>query len=179
MSETANTSKGGEFATSRRTKIAEDSDFILTQAEKGVPASAIARMTGRAEADVRTLLECAWSRRPGPPPLYAKRRAAVTKRILEARQQAAKPMPSHVRLTYERIAKAYGVTFEDMMFSAKRGGWVQQARNEAYHLAYRSGEYPSTAIARWFGLLDHTSVLTGIRKHQERVQTERAGKLAA
>lgn len=179
MSATPNTSKGGEFATARRGGIAADVDFILSQAERGTPAGAIAKMAGRSVIDVRAVLETTWPHRSATAASTAGRRATVTQRILRARQEAAKPMPSHIRLTYERIATAYGVPFTDMMFSAKRGGWVQQARNEAYHLAYRTGEYPATAIARWFGLLDHTSVLTGIRKHQQRVEGDRAKKRAA
>ena len=49
------TAKGAEHSTARRSRVAEDADFIWAKMALGVPETAIARMVGRPLCDVQRI----------------------------------------------------------------------------------------------------------------------------
>jgi chromosomal replication initiation ATPase DnaA len=159
MSSLTQGARGGDFATSRRGGIAEDMAFIMTRHQQGVPISAIARMTGRSEADVRRAVGATKPRKatPKPSPTLGRTRTRAQ------RVDAARGIPPAALCIVAGIAAEYGFSAEDVRFSRKRK--VTAARRDAYHALYATGRYSYPQIADWFGLKSHHAVREGALKH--------------
>lgn len=164
MSDTANTSKGGEFATSRRGGIAEDVEFIRAKAQAGVPISAIARMVGRNADDVRRVL--AESVVAVKPRVTRKERLAqqADERKSVRVLVSVRPPPPVATVLLD-IARQYRISVDELRYSAQRKGNVQPARRHAYYELYMTGRYTMEQIAKWFGMVHHDAVSRGVRQH--------------
>lgn len=66
------------------------------------------------------------------------------------------------------IAAAYGVTVEQICGPSRKRA-VAWPRQELMWVLYKTGRYSMPQIARFIGGRDHTTVLHGIRKHEERM----------
>jgi chromosomal replication initiator protein len=67
-----------------------------------------------------------------------------------------------------RIAEKYGLSPEDLQ-SPKRTRDIVRPRQEAMHEMYQTGRWSYPRIARFFGGMDHTTVIHGVRRHAERL----------
>lgn len=151
--------RSGDFTTSRRGGIAEDMVFIMTRHSQGVPISAIARMIGRSEVDVRAAVGATRPRR-------AVRVTSPAGRVRTAEQRAEaarRAIPAAAQCIIAGIAAEYGLSAEDLRFSRKR--CVTPARRDVYHALYATERYSYPQIAEWFGLQSHHAVREGALKH--------------
>lgn len=184
MSELTHSARGGEYATSPRSRVAEDAAFIMAQRVRGVPVSAIARMTGRSVTDVQAVVQAldlapvpradAFPSPPAAPPVAPKPKRVVgarkpqEERVWKRRTPPRRAMPTRVREIVEKIASHYGVTVEELIGDSKIRA-IATIRNEAWHTLYETGRYSSPAIGSWFGGRDHTTILAGIGRHEKRL----------
>jgi hypothetical protein len=77
------------------------------------------------------------------------------------------PAPTVARICHE-TAERYGVTVADLK-SARRGERLVRARQEAMWRARHETSHSLPAIGRFLGGKDHTTVIYGIRKHDQRI----------
>jgi len=76
----------------------------------------------------------------------------------------------------ERVADLYGLTAQQIR-TATLSRKLAPARQHAMWEMHDRG-YSNLQIAHFFGLTDHTSVVYGRRRHDERIATEAQGKAA-
>jgi chromosomal replication initiation ATPase DnaA len=163
MEDPVYTNRSGEFATARKGGIASDEiEFIQERARQGVPVSAIARMIGRAEVDVRAFAATPKRRKPPVPLLDGMPRDAIERASL------ARGLPPEAIAIMAAVAAGAGLEVAEVRFSCKRGGGRTEARQEAYHALHATGRYSMPMIASWFGLKGHSAVALGIQKHEAR-----------
>jgi hypothetical protein len=171
---------GAEYATARRSSVAEDADFIWKKRAEGVPESAIARMIGRPLADVQriTRAEGLVIAEAGPPPEPPTPKEVARGRSEHRAARKAEPaepstptpirrMPPRVRDYVRAIAAEHRVTMEEMI-GQSRTRRVAHARQDAFNALYSTGRYSLALIGSWFGGRDHTTVLWGIRQDERR-----------
>jgi hypothetical protein len=68
----------------------------------------------------------------------------------------------------EIIAKKYGLTYEDIM-GPRRFATIIFARQEAYWWLHRKFKLSAPLTSSLIGNRDHTCVLQGVKKHEERM----------
>jgi len=68
------------------------------------------------------------------------------------------------------VAKAHGIGWRDFI-SKRRWKYVVQARQHAMWEIHKATTLSLPAIARVLGGMDHTTVIWGIRKHQQRLDS--------
>lgn len=66
------------------------------------------------------------------------------------------------------VAAEHGLPVSDVM-GPSRCRRFTIARNQAYWLCRKTGRLSTPQIARFFGKLDHTTVINGSRRHAERL----------
>ena len=170
-------SNAGNFATSRKGGVAADTDFILAQRSKGVPASAVARMIGRAETDVRLIygMDCTAQDAPeAPTPALvwrqSKARAPSGKCGVRRPRSVASPltrtMADWAKVIALEVAGKHGLTFDCLTANDDKRVFIV-ARREAWHAIYATGRCSLPMLGAWFGGRDHTTIRSGIRKHAE------------
>ena len=99
------------------------------------------------------------------------------KEILAQTAHRAASRPSHpVRLIVAEVAARCGVTIADIR-STRRAREIVEARHEVFWRCRHETSHSLPAIARLTGNFDHTTVLYGIRRYEERMA--RAARLAA
>ena len=181
MSATANTSKGGEYATARRGGIDQwERDFIRAKRDAGVPDSAIAKMIDRPAQMVRDVPNLMDKPEPIPveaPPEPARLRAPPAPTPIRPRspqKSAPRPMPDRVKVIVAWLCAEHGVTLEEMT-GPSREPRVVCARQEAYaeirelkRPGSLSPSYSWNTIGRWFGGRDRTTVSEGVNAHWRR-----------
>jgi hypothetical protein len=168
--------KGGEHATASRARIAEHAPFILAQAARGVPLSAIAQMIGRSRVDVATVISVgslSAVARPTKLPEPAVKNAPAN-RARKVRRRWRRSLTPRVRKAIEAVADYYGVTVDELI--GRRGATaLQPIRQEAYHAVYDlrmpdgSRRYSSICVGQFFGGRDHATILSGVAAHMARL----------
>lgn len=178
-------SRAGSFATSRKGGVAADAEFILEQRSKGVPASAVARMIGRAEADVRLIYGVSCAAQEGeapaaPLPVWrqSKPRPSRAKLVgIKQRRAPSRPAPRELSAEARKIAlevaAKHGLTLETLCGADDKRVFYL-ARREAWHAIYATGRYSLPLVGAWFGGRNHTTIRTGIRKHAEALAVQQA-----
>lgn len=68
-----------------------------------------------------------------------------------------------------RVAERHEVSVDDLKGSG-RARWVSQPRQEAMYEIRAQTAQSLPAIGRFLGGRDHTTILWGIRRHEERLQ---------
>ena len=68
----------------------------------------------------------------------------------------------------KQVAQKHNITMEDMK-SERKPRNITIARQEAYYRCKQETNNSLPQIGRFFGNRDHTTILHGIRKHQERL----------
>lgn len=71
----------------------------------------------------------------------------------------------------DQFCKLYGCTWADLMTSSRKG-WKVECRFMLWHYMSTKYRLTSTFIARLFSK-DHTTVLHGLRRMRERIETDR------
>lgn len=147
-------------AVRKRTLDADDIAFAQRKHSRGYPASAIAKMMGRSVVDVRPLLPAAPEREP----------PAV---IAPPDPPKAVQFPDVMAKVGVAVAWEHELTLADLR-GRSRCRPVAQARQDLcwrlYQLKHPDGQrrFSTPQIAKFVGLLDHTSVLHAIRAHEAR-----------
>lgn len=96
--------------------------------------------------------------------------------LLRAQLEAAKNANPgfNGRKIVTAVAKCYGLTFFDLL-KKRRTPHLVRARHHAMWELKRSTFMSFPEIAKLLGGMDHTTVMHGVRKHQERIE---AGEVA-
>jgi hypothetical protein len=185
MSELTTNARGGEYATSRRPRAADHAGFILTQRSKGVPVSAIAQMIGCNQADVALIAEkfaAEAPARPAPvvperkrkaPPPEPLRRAPRVVLSLWKGEIIVNPQPITMREIAEDVAYRHGVSVDDLT-GPSRAKMHTGPRQEAMWMMSKAKRWSLPRIGQFFGDRDHTTVLHGVRRHEQRLKDEQA-----
>lgn len=161
MSDTATHSRGGDFATSRRGIDADELVFIAEQAGKGRTPQQVARMIGRAFADVLD----AWPSAAEPVKRKEPRRMVLSlwKGLIEAKPE---------RVTLEslkwEVAREYGVTVEELEGQGRTRS-ITVPRQDLMWRMVQAKRWSLPQIGRCLGGRDHTTVMHGVKAHQARL----------
>lgn len=178
--------KGGEHATAPRSRIAEYTPFIREQAARGVPLTAIARMVGRNEADVRLVVDLAPMQAIARPVVELKVKPVKIAKRSKPRLTGTRsgprghkpakprPMPKEAERIVLRVAGMYGRTFSEIL-SPWQGRDIAWVRQHVYHALYAvkrpdgRSKWSTLIIGEFIGGRDHTTVMWGMRQHQKRL----------
>jgi chromosomal replication initiator protein len=83
--------------------------------------------------------------------------------------------PIHIRPRHkpmseiaQEVADKYGVTVEQLK-GRGNARWISQPRQEAMTRAYEETPNSTTAVGRFFGNRDHTTVLHALKAHERRM----------
>jgi chromosomal replication initiator protein len=76
-----------------------------------------------------------------------------------------------IRVIQYEICEKYGISQQELL-SERRWNYVVKARQEGYWRAREETEASLPQIAAMFNRLDHTTVMHGIRRHEERIRAE-------
>jgi chromosomal replication initiation ATPase DnaA len=76
------------------------------------------------------------------------------------------PLPSMLEIG-ALVAERNGMTLEDLRGSSRQRE-LAYARHEAFALTYATGRFSTTTIGQFYGDRDHTTVMWGIRAHEDR-----------
>jgi hypothetical protein len=164
----------GRFANSRRSTVADDTDFILAQRIKGVPASAVARMLNRNLADVLLIYgadmkECEREEaepeppRPAPAPRPSRAKVGVRRPRSEA-SPLTRTLPTWAKPVVLEVANKHGFTVDCLCANDDKRVFIA-ARREAWHTLYATGRCSLPQIGAWFGGRNHASIHSGIKIH--------------
>lgn len=161
----------GRFATARRGGIDHD-EFLKIKAlcAEGVSPQTIAFVLGRPVCDVQLVAACfprAMRKAFSPPGAIPPPKPPV---VFTAGGEA--PRSPYRRIAAE-VAMAHGLSVADLRGpSVVR--YIARARQEAFWRLRNETTISQPAIGKWFGDRDHTTVLWGVRKHQERLDAAMA-----
>lgn len=133
--------------------------------EKGYGYQNACRIAGVNEADLRSLLGTV-RERPSPAP-WSPPRVRADQNPAHTRAQASIALSGPSREIIHRVATQYGMTTADLIGPA-RSRWFAFARHEAMYRVRKERNLSLPAIGRIFGGRDHTTVLHGIRCHEDR-----------
>jgi hypothetical protein len=156
---------------------ADDAAFIYAKVRERVPLSAVARMVGRPLADVRLVIEtmrCGEKpppRKPAPAiecePDYSGRLVqTLFKGVIRVPHKTPDQTPTMLGIAKD-VAARYQITVEDLR-GAARVRWIAWPRQEAFALCYETGLWSYPQIGDFFGGRDHTTVMHGEKRHNER-----------
>ena len=198
----------GDFAGRRRYIDGQDIAWVMARKREGVPDQHIATMGGMCLADVQRICSehaaglplVSQQGRPSYDP-GAKLRVRYERRFLMTEQ----PPPAQISLRLTMICaparfgyaltllqpakkswKAYatevalkhGLKLSDLTGPA-RGRAIAHPRQEAMWLLKQQDRWSLLQIGQFLGGRDHTTVIHGIRKHEERMAEEAAARAAA
>lgn len=174
MSDVTRSARAGEFATAGRAKAADNWDFIIAKHAEGVPASAIARMSGCRVESVREIIAISGQEQPARRTYKSPRLVAQTPPApVEPKppgKLSKRGMPPKIRRRVAAIARKHGVTVEALIAKHDRRG-LSDARAEAWYVVRFFSDASLPMIGAWFDR-DHSTILNGIRKHEERLLNE-------
>lgn len=102
-----------------------------------------------------------------PVPAKAARKAKAKRKA--ARVIEPKPMSAKVRAIVQSVAKAHGVTMDDML-SERRSRPIAWPRQEAMWRVRQATPFSYPTIGRLFGGRDHTTVLHGVTAFEARLR---------
>ena len=80
-----------------------------------------------------------------------------------------KSLRQEMREAVANIAKIHGITYYDIM-SIRRTKKVVRARHEAMHYVKQHTPWSLPQIGQFFGGMDHTTILHGVRKHLKQME---------
>lgn len=176
MSQTHSAARGGEFATSRRGGIDPyEIDFITTRAEAGCTDATIAKMLGRPVEEVRSTRKAIKVTPANRNTYTAPHKGVVARPVLsrpmvKAAGTRTRPIPDRARRIICEVCDLYDLTWDEMV-STSRAKRVTHPRQQAFSRLNAAG-FPLADIGRYFGGMDHTSVLHGVRAHAARLAAE-------
>lgn len=148
--------RAGDFASSRRPRVAEHAQFIWAKDAAGIPASAIARMIGCATVDVRHFLSPSLAK-------VAETTAAPDVVTTGASCVALAPaMPSAAKAVVSKHAEMARISVVELLSKQDRKR-LRDARDACWADLYATGRYSFPQIAGWFGR-DHTSIIDGVAR---------------
>lgn len=175
-------SNAGNFATSRKGGVAADTDFILAQRSKGVPASAVARMIGRNLADVRLIYDAGCLAREAEVQVFPTRnwrpcKPSRAKPGARPKRSDATPltreMAAWAKPIAQEVAAKHGLSLECLCANDDSRSFIA-ARREAWHAIYSTGRCSLPQVGAWFGGRNHATIHKGIRKHEETLAAQQA-----
>jgi hypothetical protein len=165
MSDIISNAKGGEFATARRGGM--DLDEVHFAREKllnGVSIMDVARMLGRSTADVMAVAVQMPRRERKPFVPAGPPKMPVTF------QYGHLPPKRKLDVLAKQVAERHHLTV-DQLRGQDRTNRVVHPRQEFMWLANKAG-YSTTTVGRYLGDRDHTTVIHGVRRHQERLDAK-------
>jgi hypothetical protein len=80
-----------------------------------------------------------------------------------------KSLRQEMREAVANIAKIHGITYNDIM-SIRRTKKVVHARQEAMYYVKMNTTWSTPQIGQFFGGMDHTTILHGVRRHLKRME---------
>jgi hypothetical protein len=169
-------SRAGDFASSRRPRVAEHATFVWAKDAAGVPISAIAHMIGCNVADVRAFL------RPGDgAPAVVRMEVASTpapKRSKPAKTRRGswlevRSLPEAARPTVEVFARMAQVDVDTFLGKAYPRHLVEK-RAECWAVLHETGRWSLPQIGSWFGGRDHTTIMSAITRYASEPSPDRA-----
>lgn len=180
MSEISHTTRGGEFATSRRGGIdAYEAQFIHARSREGRTTRQIAKMIGRAVEDITPYMaDC-----DAPPPPIQRPDPV---RDVEYVEPERIPSPGDIVLSLWRgllvvpprhttrleiakeVAQRYGITLEALRGPSRLKVFTVP-RQEAMWRMVQARRWSTPQIGDFFGGKDHTTVLHACKRHEERM----------
>jgi chromosomal replication initiator protein len=82
--------------------------------------------------------------------------------------EGGKTLRQEMREAVTLIAKKHGVTVNDIM-APRRAKVIVAARHEAIHYVKAHTTWSTPQIGKFFGGIDHTTVLHAVKKHNQRL----------
>lgn len=125
-------------------------EMVLSWRARQYPFSAISRMLGRPEPDVRRDYDPTYMVTPPP-------------------QQQPRRFVSRLEAITLEVAKSYGCTLADLLAPTRGLRNTAHARSAAYAACMAAG-FSSPQVALYFGR-DHSSVIQGRKAHARRMAT--------
>ena len=139
-------------------------DYARTKMGQGYPLSAVARMVGSCEADLRRLVV-----KPPPPP----------EPVLTPEEKVLSGLPPAAVEIIRQVSEARDIPVTRIMNPFDRKAPVTRARQEVMWTIYElrqadSGlrRFSTTSIARILNIRCHSSVSTGARAHAKRLAAQ-------